>query len=301
MTDLETIFRSREEEFRRLAEQDKKTIRELAEIFNCSPPSISKYAKILNITLSTSRGSYKNNKKQPGEIYGCWEVIERDYNPISKSHETFYKCKCLRCGEIKSVRNTDLNRLPKCCNNCKAEFFMEQGITTSYSIGEKFGFLEIIGVGDKLGDKTYAKCRCICGKELSVRIDHLKGQGRRSRTISCGCQSMSSGEKKIFDILVENNINFTSQYKIIEFSDKMRFDFGIFNSEGVLIRLIEFDGEQHYRPVDAWGGEETYRQTVYRDNLKNEYCLSNNIDLMRIPYWEYDNITLEYLLKGLEI
>lgn len=299
MSNLETMFRSREDEFRRLAEIDKKTIAELAEIFNCSPPSISKYAKILNITLSNSRGSYKKHKKQPGEIYGCWEVIERDYNPISKSHETFYKCKCLRCGEIKSVRNTDLERLPKCCNNCKAELWMEQGIT-GYYIGEKFGFLEVIGIGDRQGHKSYAKCKCICGKELSVRIDHLKGRGRH-KTISCGCQSMSSGEKKILDILTENNINFVPQYKIIEFSDKMRFDFGIFNSQGNLIRLIEFDGEQHYKPVELFGGEDEYRKRIYRDKLKDNYCSSNNIDLMRIPYWEYDNITLEYLLKGLEI
>lgn len=299
MSNLEIMFRSREEEFRRLAEKEQKTITELARIFNCSLSSVSKYAKILNITLSTSRGSYKNNKKYSGETYGCWEIIERDYNPTSKSHETFYKCKCLRCGEIKSVRNTDLERRPKCCNNCKAEFFMEQGIT-SYSIGEKFGFLEIVGIGAMKGRKTYAKCKCVCGKELEVRIDHLKGQGH-SRTISCGCQSMSSGEKKISDILTNNNINFISQYKILDFSDKMRFDFGIFNSQGALLRLIEFDGEQHYRPVEHWGGEENYYQTICRDKLKNDYCLSNNIDLMRIPYWEYDNITLDYLLKGLKL
>lgn len=54
---------------------------------------------------------------------------------------------------------------------------------------------------------------------------------------------MSSGEKKISDILTNNNINFISQYKILDFSDKMRFDFGIFNSQGALLRLIEFDGE----------------------------------------------------------
>lgn len=33
-----------------------------------------------------------------------------------------------------------------------------------------------------------------------------------------------------------------------------------------------------------------------RDNEKNEYALSHNIPLVRIPYWERDNITLDMLL-----
>lgn len=37
-------------------------------------------------------------------------------------------------------------------------------------------------------------------------------------------------------------------------------------------------------------------ETQKNDNIKNEYCKTNNIPLVRIPYWERDNITLEMLL-----
>ena len=71
---------------------------------------------------------------------------------------------------------------------------------------------------------------------------HLKGQGRHSRTISCGCKQKSSGELKIKNILEENNINYKTQYKILDFSLYSSFDFAIFNKDNELIKLIEFDG-----------------------------------------------------------
>jgi hypothetical protein len=61
-----------------------------------------------------------------------------------------------------------------------------------------------------------------------------------------------------------------------------------------VVRLIEFDGEQHYREVPQWRTSlEVIKQ---RDKEKNEYALSNNIPLVRIPYWERDNITLEMIM-----
>ena len=60
-----------------------------------------------------------------GQTCGCWKVIERDMNPTSKSHETFWKCICTRCGTSASVRKTDLDRKPLACNKCKGEFISE--------------------------------------------------------------------------------------------------------------------------------------------------------------------------------
>lgn len=43
---------------------------------------------------------------------------------------------------------------------------------------------------------------------------------------------------------------------------------------------------------------------VYDHNIKNEYALSHNIPLVRIPYWKRNSITLEtimgdqYLIKN---
>ena len=64
-----------------------------------------------------------------------------------------------------------------------------------------------------------------------------------------------------------------------------------------LIKLIEFDGEQHYKPVDYFGGQEQFERQKDRDKKKDEYCLNHNIKLQRISYQDYDKINLDMLLS----
>ena len=56
---------------------------------------------------------------------------------------------------------------------------------------------------------------------------------------------------------------------------------------------IEFDGSQHFYPFDD---SEYYKNEFVKlqlnDKIKNEYCLNNNIKLIRIPYTEIKNINV---------
>lgn len=45
--------------------------------------------------------------------------------------------------------------------------------------------------------------------------------------------------------------------------------------------------------IPAWGKLETIQK---RDKVKNNYALTHNIPLVRIPYWERDNITLDMIM-----
>lgn len=67
----------------------------------------------------------------------------------------------------------------------------------------------------------------------------------------------------------------------------MRFDFAIINQNNKVLGLVEYDGEFHFSQV--YKGD-NYETTKIHDNRKNIYCQENNIPLLRIPYWEYDNI-----------
>ena len=238
-------------------------------------------------------------KLQPGMRFGDWEVIERDYNPTSKEHSTFWFCKCHLCGNIYSVsRNTMVKGKSSCCNHCKGEKISKKLIDNkqvSYEIGEQYGFLTIIGRGKQRDHHTYVRCLCKCGKELEIRLEHLKGQGRKGRTISCGCASQSSGEIKITQLLEKANINFQTQYRIKNFNISAPFDFAIFNGDNKLLGLIEYDGEQHFRAVDYFGGEEQLKAQQERDERKNKWCKENNIRLIRIPYTDFNDIDIEYL------
>ena len=55
---------------------------------------------------------------------------------------------------------------------------------------------------------------------------------------------------------------------------------------------IEFDGVQHFKIVEKWGGVDGLKERQEKDNIKNEYCKNNNIHLLRIKYNENINIKL---------
>ena len=33
-----------------------------------------------------------------------------------------------------------------------------------------------------------------------------------------------------------------------------------------------------------------FKKTKLHDRIKNDYCFDNNIPLLRIPYWDFENI-----------
>lgn len=101
------------------------------------------------------------------------------------------------------------------------------------------------------------------------------------------CKS-SKGENKISEILDTYNINYIKQYKFedCKFYNYLPFDFYLpdYNC------CIEFDGKQHYEIIKCWGGLDAFIDRVIRDTVKNEYCKKNEIKLVRIPYYDFDNI-----------
>ena len=48
---------------------------------------------------------------------------------------------------------------------------------------------------------------------------------------------------------------------------------------------IEYQGKQHYEPIDFFGGIEGFKRNKERDERKAILCKENNIDLI---YFKYD-------------
>lgn len=57
---------------------------------------------------------------------------------------------------------------------------------------------------------------------------------------------------------------------------------------------VEYDGKQHSNSVKIFGGEKAFESCKIRDQIKTEYCLKNNIPLIRIRY----NENIEEVLKS---
>lgn len=112
-------------------------------------------------------------------------------------------------------------------------------------------------------------------------------QGQR-----CPKCSDSKGEKEISRVLDKLNIAYKEQYKFDDCRNKkpLPFDFAIFDNNNNLIALIEYQGEQHYEPIEFFGGEEHFTYVRNNDLIKKKYCEEKNIKLIEIPYWQFDNI-----------
>ena len=114
-----------------------------------------------------------------------------------------------------------------------------------------------------------------------------------SKTKGCPLCSQSMGEAKMMSILKEFGYNIIPQYTFDDcvYVNKLRFD-GYDEDNNI---AFEYQGEQHYRPVDFGGygqesAEEQFVLNQTRDQIKEEYCKSNGIPLIKIPYWEFDNM-----------
>ena len=162
-------------------------------------------------------------------------------------------------------------------------------------IGKKFGKLTVVSyAGINRYGGTNFKCICDCGREITISRNSLIS----NNTKSCGCV-ISIGENNIRKILDKNNIPYKPQWSPPGIKSKnggcVIYDFAILSNNNV-VRLIEFDGEQHNKPFDYFGGENKFLDVKSNDMIKNEYSIKNNIPLIRIPYNKRDNITIEDII-----
>lgn len=125
-----------------------------------------------------------------------------------------------------------------------------------------------------------------CGKSYDITPDGFMQGGR------CLCVANSRGEAKVEDFLINVKQTFKRQNTFTDCKHKnvLPFDFAVFNNLGGLVFLIEYDGKQHFEPIDFFGGQEGFESVQLRDKIKNQYCFDNDIPLLRIPYWDFDNI-----------
>lgn len=219
-------------------------------------------------------------KNVDGMKFGKLTILESIW-----SKEPMVKCLC-DCGNIVVLnRNSVITGHTRSCGCLQKETMTKIRFQDDSGFVSDFGN-EIIRPykRNKRGTLLW-ECKCgNCGNSFYAIPAKIKNNSIRS----CGCISKSSMEKYIEDILDENCLEYKSQYKFDDcLSDngyKLRFDFAVMKG-GKVLYLIEYDGKQHFEPVDFFGGEEEFQIRKRRDYIKDEYCKNNNIPLLRLPYY----------------
>lgn len=99
------------------------------------------------------------------------------------------------------------------------------------------------------------------------------------------CSPRSRGEDKISEILNKNGINYEREKRFEGCKGKKKLPFDFYLNDFNI--LIEYDGIQHFK---ASFNEKEFKNIKINDKIKNKFCEDNNIKLIRIPYWDFDNI-----------
>ena len=149
---------------------------------------------------------------------------------------------------------------------------------------------EVEVISGNIGTQSEVTIKCNrCGESTTKNINKILYGGAPCDW--CGANE-SQGEKRVKATLEKMGVNFQAEYSFDDLIHRrqLRYDFAILDDGGYASKLIEFDGQQHFKAVDYFGGEDEFQDLKVRDEKKNRYALENNIELLRIPYTEYGNI-----------
>ena len=154
--------------------------------------------------------------------------------------------------------------------------------------------IEVLGEYVNSQTKILHQCKLCDCKWNTVPNNILNGQG-------CPQCNISHGENDIKKYLNQHNISYISQYKFDNCRNKRPLPFDFYLPKYNI--CIEYDGAQHFMPVDFAGkgmlwANKRFKQIQHNDQIKNIYCKENNIILLRIKYDEnIDNVLRNFLYE----
>lgn len=157
------------------------------------------------------------------------------------------------------------------------------------------------------------RCKCyLCGKEKLVKCDEFgiyppTQYGYRAYNgywseVYCDCHPISSFQWIVNDILIKHNIEYKVEVSVdgvygIDNETPLRFDFAIYKGKKIFA-FLECQGEQHYKPVEEFGGECRFAIQQKNDEKKREYAKEKNIKLIEISYKYKKYEIVESILKN---
>lgn len=204
------------------------------------------------------------------------------------NNRTKIKCKCKIDGYIwEATPHNLLNDVgcPECAGNIKLT--QEKFINKLQQVNP-----DIKVLGTYINNRTKIKCKCKKCEHIWRAIPDglLRGSG-------CPKCNTSKGEKSVAQYLDNLGINYIYNKKY--FNDLVGIGGRLLRPDFIIPSLkiwIEYDGEQHFKPVNFTGAmseqqiQEQFKYIQENDQIKDQYAKDNNWILVRIPFTEYDNI-----------
>lgn len=213
------------------------------------------------------------------EVIGIYQSWNYKIDVIHKKCGAVFKISPHHLINGKGCRKCAFERIARLNTKTHSTFLEE----VSAQVGEEYSVLgQYSNSKQKIGVRHN-----LCGYTYSVLPgDFLKG-GR------CPRCSVSKGEDRITRCFDAVQVKYKYQVKFDDCTGDhacLRFDFGVFSDDGNLSFLVEYDGQQHFEPIEVFGGQKEFEKRKRYDEIKTAYCAERGIPLVRIPYWKYDEI-----------
>ncbi len=229
----------------------------------------------------------KTDTKFQQEIYS---LVGDEYTFLDKyvSIGTKLRVKHNKCGSIYEIRPYSFlqgNRCPYCAGLVKkTDKQFKQEIYDL--VGNDYIFIE-----HYQNAKTKIKVKHnVCGNVYEVTPSGFLNGHR------CPFCNVPKGELILNKLLDTLNINYEYQktFPDLKYKSYLSYDFYI-PSQSI---LIEYQGIQHYQPIDHFGGEATFKKQQKHDQMKLDYAKDHGYNLIAIPYTEdtFSKIK-KYLIK----
>lgn len=214
-----------------------------------------------------------------GDVVNGLRILKKmptiDYRGYFKKE---YLCECVVDKKIVQIRESHLTNgvgCMECAGKKRGEQQRKSHDEYVTEMSVKNPFMDIVGTYINQDTKIEYVCK-VCGHQgESLPNNLLRGGG-------CPECNMSNGEKKVMKYLSDKNITFDEQHTFADCKNIfcLPFDFYLPDYNA----CVEYDGEQHFRPVAFFGGEEKFKQLQRNDAIKTQYCKDHNINLCRIKY-----------------
>lgn len=223
-----------------------------------------------NLKMTIGEFILRSNKKHQNRY---------DYSLVDyKNNNTKVKIVCQYHGVFEQVPKDHIRG--KGCWKCKISF---PKTTTDFLVDARNTHGDKYDYSKSVYKSALSKLIIICRKHGEFRQSPNKHLSLKHGCPRC---KKSKGVNKICEILDNQGVMYQTEKTIkgcVSKNNRLLY-FDVFIED---IKLaIEYDGEQHFRPVDKWGGEKSLQDIKSRDELKNKFCRSNDIKLVRISYKE---------------
>lgn len=163
------------------------------------------------------------------------------------------------------------------------------------------------------------RCRCsLCGNEMLITCDQFgifppteygyHAYNGYWSEVYCDkkCHPISSFQWIVTKILFENDVKYQVEYSFSDLygiygKNKLRYDFAILENDGSIKHLIECQGEQHFKPIEEFGGQKQFEIQIKNDLIKRDYAKAHNIPLLEISYKDKNIEKINEIFKEIGI